>query len=245
MRAVRPVVALLAALSLGGCPTGKSVAYRDSKSEGTIADVRLPPRDGPVFDWRAPEAGDSTVDSLVDLPIPDTTFDAGYSVIKLVATDGASNGNLRGVAGADQICANEAAAASAPGTWRAFISSSTQNARDLVGAPKRSLPVVNGRDEVLFNNYDEVFTRVVWRNNAKMYTFSGRAIDNNGPWFDGDAWHGSRRDGVLWPTYTCSDWTSAANNMVGAAGELDDRDLLRPDLDNCSWTLALVCMRMP
>ncbi|MCA9665714.1 MAG: DUF1554 domain-containing protein [Myxococcales bacterium] len=236
-------LALLAGLLvvIAGCPTGKTVARGDGQpSMFDSGDAATPPHDLGSESAARDLAADASHDGA-----DDATDASAFTSIVLVALDNAITGNLGGVAGADALCAQAASNAGSAGTYRAFLSSSTQDARDLVAPAKRALPVLDTRGVMLFSSWNEIFTRNEWRDNARIDTFNGTLIEDSGPWFDSDAWTGTRRDGTLASGHTCNDWTSAASNDNGTAGELDLRQLLDQDHDDCSRTLALVCVRLP
>ncbi|MHB8877674.1 MAG: hypothetical protein ACYC8T_28620, partial [Myxococcaceae bacterium] len=155
---------------------------------------------------------------------------------------------LGGISGANSLCATQAAAAGYGGTWKAFLSSSGQNVRDLItGTNASTLPVVNTRGENMWANWNTVFTQASWNTGTAQYmwSFNGKFVDEGQTtpdWFDADGWHGSTATGLV-HTYTCSDWTSTAS--YGANGEWDFGTMFNTEADSCAYTLAVACVSIP
>lgn len=167
--------------------------------------------------------------------------------IQLAALNEAHNGNLGGIAGADALCAQQAAAAGQTGTWRAFLSSSTQNVKDLITGAAASYPVVNLNGQLMYSSWSAVFTTSTWASAAgDLKTFSGKDVDEGQAtpdWYDARGWHGSTTAGLVNSTYTCSDWTSTTG--TGYGGEWDFHNLLQQLSNSCSQTLAVACVQLP
>lgn len=191
---------------------------------------------GPKLD--AGPSGDGGADAFLgDLSFP--------GQVLLVALDQAQTGNLGGVQGADGLCQTQAQAAGMPGTFRAFLSSSSQDVKDLVSGASAALPVVNTQGQVMFSSWAAVFSTQEWADNVELYNFAGAAVqDGTGGATDADAWHGSQPDGTVYAGKTCQDWTSASSSSEGANGELDQHELLRQETHNCDNTFAVVCVRL-
>jgi hypothetical protein len=138
--------------------------------------------------------------------------------------------NLGGLVGADAHCASLAEAAGAGGkTWRAYLSTSSENARDRIGAG----PWQNAKGETIAASVDELHSDA---NNLTKETalsekgevINGRGDDPNRH----DILTGSNPDGTA-AAETCDDWT---NNGEGSAivGH-SDRIGLRDDAPSKSW----------
>ena len=128
-------------------------------------------------------------------------------------------GNFGGLAGADAHCAALAEAAGAGGaTWRAYLSTGTENARDRIGAG----PWVNAAGTTVAESVDALhgdqnnLTKETALN-EKGEVVNGRGDDPNRH----DILTGSMPDGTVAAGQTCEDWTSDAAETVGMVGHHD------------------------
>ncbi len=121
--------------------------------------------------------------------------------------------NLGGLAGADAHCQSLAEAAGAGAkTWRAYLSTSTENARDRIGAG----PWQNAKGEAIAASVDELHSDAnkISKETAldeKGATVNGRGDEPNRH----DILTGSNPDGTVAADQTCGDWT--LNGAEGAA----------------------------
>ncbi|MGB7270440.1 MAG: DUF1554 domain-containing protein [Albidovulum sp.] len=129
-----------------------------------------------------------------------------------------NGGDFGGLAGADAHCAALAEAAGVGAkTWRAYLSSSTENARDRIGAG----PWVNAKGEVIAESVDGLHGD----NNLTKDT----ALNELGEVVNGrgdspnrhDILTGSNPDGTVAEGMTCEDWTSSAEDTAGMVGHHD------------------------
>jgi hypothetical protein len=113
-----------------------------------------------------------------------------------------------GLAGADDICQSHAAAAGLPGTFVAFLSTSTVNAKDRVGAARGWIRV-DGKPVI-----DSLATTL-----ATGQIFYSPALDELGAPADiGAVMTGTKPDGTVDAGYTCSDYTSPSGSVtIGGA----------------------------
>ncbi len=156
--------------------------------------------------------------------------DAGMSFF--VTSQGPGDGaNLGGLDGADAHCEQLAEAAGAGGkTWRAYLSTSTTDARERIG----SGPWQNAEGEVIAEDVDTLHSD---DNNISKQT----ALSEQGEEIQGrgdepnrhDILTGSDPDGRAVADMTCDDWTSndEGQAMVGH----HDRLGLRDDAPSRSW----------
>jgi hypothetical protein len=136
---------------------------------------------------------------------------------------GAVGGDLGGLAGADEICRTLAAAVGAGDrTWRAYLSTSAEDARDRIG----SGPWYNVRLQEVAPDIEtlhaEGIARIEWV--ADDPDEEGLVIDENGdyvPLSDHDIVTGSTMEGRVFDGRTCSDWTSASEGDVAQVGHSD------------------------
>lgn len=129
-----------------------------------------------------------------------------------------TGGNLGGLAGADAHCGALAEAAGITGkTWHAYLSTSTENARDRIGAG----PWVNAAGVTVAESVDQLhgennLTKETALN-EKGEVVNGRGDEPNRH----DMLTGSMPDGTVAAGQTCEDWTSDAAEAVGMMGHHD------------------------
>ncbi|WP_347311149.1 hypothetical protein [Defluviimonas sp. SAOS-178_SWC] len=152
--------------------------------------------------------------------------DAGMSFFVTSQNPG-NGGDFGGIAGADAHCAALAEAAGVTGkTWAAYLSTSTENARDRIGAG----PWVNAAGVTVAESVDQLHSA---DNNISKDT----ALNEKGEVVNGrgdtpnrhDILTGSMPDGTVAAGMTCEDWTSNAAETAGMVGHhdrmgLDDSD---------------------
>jgi hypothetical protein len=142
-------------------------------------------------------------------------------------------GNLGGLEGADAHCQTLAAAAGAGGkTWRAYLSTSTVNARDRVG----SGPWHNAKGELIAADLDALHGDANGINKQTGLTEAGNPVNGRGDTPNmHDILTGSNADGTA-AADTCGDWMSngADKGFVGH----HDRIGLRDDAPSKSWNAS-------
>jgi len=168
------------------------------------------------------------------------------------AMDNAHNGNMGGIAGADQLV-NQNAAQQGFGAsrWKAMLSSSQQHMKDIIPEPyASSMPIVDRNNNAMYNNWKRIFQgdNPGWSNGGYLRTFRNREVNENTganpEWSDADGWTGSNVRGQFVNGQTCNDWTNV--NAVGMATELDGRTPLREESNHQgSQTLAVMAIELP
>ena len=142
-------------------------------------------------------------------------------------------GNLGGLAGADAHCTSLAEAAGISGkTWAAYLSSSTENARDRIGTG----PWMNANGVIVAESIDQLHDASA--NNLTKETSiseSGEIINGRG---DAPNRHdiltGSTADG-MYVGPACADWTSASSESSAMVGH---HDRTGGGADPTSWGAA-------
>jgi hypothetical protein len=128
---------------------------------------------------------------------------------------GTLGGNLGGLTGADAICQGLADAAGAGArTWHAYLSSSTEDARDRIG----SGPWFNAAGAQIAASVEALHTDGLSNGDPQ------HALDENGdevPAAEHDILTGSEEDGPVYADRTCADWTSASDDDIGQVGHSD------------------------
>jgi hypothetical protein len=154
------------------------------------------------------------------------------SVSFFITSHGPGDGaNLGGLAGADAHCHKLAEATSIGGkTWKAYLSTSTENARDRIG----NGPWYNVKGEVIAMNLDELHSAANKIDKQTGLTETGEVVKGRG---DEPNMHdiltGSTPEGTTAEGQTCGDWTSNSDGtaMVGH----HDRIGLKDDAPSKSW----------
>jgi hypothetical protein len=154
------------------------------------------------------------------------------SVSFFITSQGPGDGaNLGGLIGADAHCQKLAEAAGISGkTWKAYLSTSTENARDRIGDG----PWNNAKSEPVAMNLEELHSEANKINKQTGLTETGTTVKGRG---DEPNMHdiltGSTPEGTVAIGQTCNDWTSngEGNAMVGH----HDRIGLRDDAASKSW----------
>lgn len=167
---------------------------------------------------------------LAILAVPTAAQDNRMSFF--ITSEGPGDGaNLGGLTGADAHCQRLAEAAGITGkTWRAYLSTSAESARDRIG----SGPWHNAQGELIAANIDELHSDANRINKETGLTEKGEMVKGRG---DEPNMHdiltGSSAEGTVAAGQTCNDWTS---NSEGAAmvGH-HDRIGLRDDAASKSW----------
>jgi hypothetical protein len=142
---------------------------------------------------------------------------------------GKNGGNLGGLEGADATCQMLAEAAGQGAcTWHAYLSSSTEDARDRIGAG----PWVNFAGDEIAADVDALHTDGLSNGDPQ------HVLDENGnevPGDEHDILTGSQEDGTLLADTTCDDWTSNTEDFVARVGHSDipDNPMFSP-----SWNSA-------
>ncbi|CAH1180546.1 unnamed protein product [Phaedon cochleariae] len=173
-----------------------------------------------------------------------TTSDASY--IRLAALNEPRTGQVHGVRGADYACYREGRRAGLKGTFRALLSSRTQDVSSIVRQADRRLPVANLKGEVIFSSWSEMFSgsgAPFPHPPPAIYSFDGKHVLLDVATFPTPAvWHGALPTGERAPlTATCEGWHSGAGDRVGLAGELEGQ-LLGQTRRGCDERLVVLCV---
>jgi hypothetical protein len=139
--------------------------------------------------------------------------------------------NLGGLTGADAHCQQLAEAAGATGkTWKAYLSTASENARDRIGDG----PWYNAKGELIANTVAELHGEANKITKQTGLTEKGETVKGRG---DEPNMHdiltGSTPEGALAKGQTCGDWTSNGEGAVIVGHH--DRIGLRDDAASKSW----------
>ena len=166
--------------------------------------------------------------------------------ILLAALNEAHTGNLGGITGADALCQTQATAAGYGGVWKAFLSGSTRNVKDLItGTNATTKPVVNLQGQQMYATWSAIFGSTTWATTASyMYTFGGKYVNEgqvSPDWYDARGWTGTALTGGTASNH-CNNWTTSASSSYGASGEWDFRQMFKYTTESCSRYLAVGCV---
>jgi hypothetical protein len=144
-------------------------------------------------------------------------------------------GKLGGLDGADAHCRSLAEATGAgERTWRAYLSTSTVNARDRIG----NGPWHNAKGDLIATSVDELHSDANRISKETGLTETGEMVKGRG---DSPNMHdiltGSNADGTVATGMTCEDWTSNASTAKAFVGH-HDRIGLRDDAASKSWNAS-------
>ena len=143
--------------------------------------------------------------------------------------------NLGGQDGADAQCQTLADAAGAGAkTWRAYLSTSSVNARDRIGDG----PWHNAKGELIANTVDELHSDANKISKETALTETGEPVKGRGDTPNQhDILTGSNADGTVAAGMTCEDWTSNASTGKAFVGH-HDRIGLKDDAPSKSWNAS-------
>ncbi len=129
-----------------------------------------------------------------------------------------NGGDLGGLTGADAHCSSLAEAAGVTGkTWAAYLSDSTQNARDRIGTG----PWMNAKGVVVAENLDQLHSEDNNLGKETSLSETGEVINGRGDTPNRhDILTGSGLNGTL-EGNACMDWTSSASDGSAMVGHHD------------------------
>ena len=153
-----------------------------------------------------------------------------------------TGGDLGGLEGADAFCKTLATAVSAElgaKTWRAYLSTSTVDARDRIGTG----PWRNQAGVVIANNLAELHAQEAGEALDDTWPPADLtiALDETGEQLENsvhDILTGSTVDGTLLADNTCEDWTSDSENDTAGVGHSNRDGGGRPPYFNATHTVG-------
>ena len=157
---------------------------------------------------------------IAQTPAPNMSF--------FVTSSNPKGGNLGGLAGADAVCQSLAQAAGAGSkTWRAYLSTSTVDAKSRIGnGPWRNFKgeqiAANVADLHSANNKISATTALTEKGTTPVYLSGNPPAPPAGQQLQHDMMTGTKEDGTK-DADTCKDWTvgnADAKTMLGHADRL-------------------------
>ncbi|XP_053116743.1 collagen alpha-1(XV) chain-like isoform X7 [Hemicordylus capensis] len=166
--------------------------------------------------------------------------------IYLVALNIPLTGHMNGIRGADLQCYQQSKEKNLNGTFRAFLSSSTQNLVSIVKRTDRGLPIVNLKGQVLAKSWNSLFSGdgASYFNSRRfpIYTFNGQNVITDPIWSHKAVWHGIKQWGGRSPNQDCQDWRTASRQSEGLASSLARGKFLTEEKHSCSDSLIVLCV---
>ncbi|KAL2085368.1 hypothetical protein ACEWY4_018688 [Coilia grayii] len=177
------------------------------------------------------------------IPRPCKHPGAPLEILKLVALNTPLTGNIGSLTAADQACRAQAQAMGIRDQYRAFLSNHLQDLVDIIHPQyRRNLPIVNLRGEVLFDNYEHIFTKnSALPHGIPLFSFDGRDVMSDPFWPQKAIWHGSSPQGRRLQEKTCESWRAGDMAIVGQASFLYS-GLLTQHSRSCSNQFIVLCV---
>ncbi|XP_017487980.1 PREDICTED: collagen alpha-1(XV) chain-like, partial [Rhagoletis zephyria] len=166
--------------------------------------------------------------------------------LRMAALNYPFTGDMHGVRGADYECFRQSRRANLKGTFRAFMAARVQNIDSIVRSKDAKLPVVNLRDEILFNSWRDIFTGsgAPFAYPPKIYSFDGRNIFTDSAWSQKLVWHGADKNGVRNTDAYCDAWGSNSISRMGVASNLVHGKLLDQVKYSCNNQFIVLCVEV-
>uniref|UniRef100_A0A3Q3K2V9 Collagenase NC10/endostatin domain-containing protein n=1 Tax=Monopterus albus TaxID=43700 RepID=A0A3Q3K2V9_MONAL len=141
-----------------------------------------------------------------------------FPQLHLIAMNSPQTGSMKGIRGADFLCFSQAQAVGMKGTFRAFLSARLQDLYSIVHKTDRDhLPIVNLKDEVLFDSWDAIFSGGRMKDSVTIYSFDGKDVLSDSTWPEKMVWHGSNSAGQHHIDNFCETWRVGDPVVTGMA----------------------------
>ena len=160
--------------------------------------------------------------------------------LKVFKTDRTLQGGFGGLGAADRHCQQEAEAAGLSGTFLAWLSTSTRDAKDRLSHPF-DIPYVlaDAQETVVATNFADLIDGNI--KNGIVKNALGEEI-NTAPL---RAWTGTRQKGVLVEDRNCNNWQTSfsLNSPLGASGDIGRFRWSRKSDESCIHRRRLYCFQ--
>jgi hypothetical protein len=226
----------------GGSGTGGARTGGTSGSGGSSSGSGGSSADGGGDATDATDGGDASGDTSMDVAGPDVVqpADAGNASAMMsffVTSETAPTGNLGGIGMADAKCQRLGMAAGSTKTWKAYLSTATENARTRIGAG----PWYNYKGVLIAMNLAELHEESGGMNKITQDTaltdkgqiVSGKDVRLPGEANQHDILTGSLANGMVAPDLHCSGWT--ATTGMKQVGHVDRTGTNSDPVKNVSW----------
>ncbi|MBT8464664.1 MAG: hypothetical protein KJO57_08265 [Deltaproteobacteria bacterium] len=177
-------------------------------------------------------ATDAGPDAAIDAG-PDAATDAGVTERRIFRTDTTQNANLRGIDGADAICAAQALAAGLEGEFKAWLSTIASPVADRVTQGSGPYVLVDG-------------TRVAddWSDLVDGSILAPIDLDAKGIARSGEIWTGTLATGASFLGSDCAAFTTDSMGVTGLCGASSATNATWTEniTPACSTRLGLYCI---
>ena len=166
-------------------------------------------------------------------PTPTRTPTPVLPIYKVFNSSVKYNGNLGGLTGADTKCQSRAGAAGLTGTFKAWLSTSTVDAKDRI--PDAGYVLVNGT--LVANNKADLIDGSI--QNAIRINEFGNTVTNS------YTWTGTLQNGTK-HTSNCTNWTTSNSSYSGDRGHKDrvNTTWTNYGVASCNWyDISLYCFQ--
>lgn len=173
-------------------------------------------------------------DAAVDGPAIDAMIDAAVISHRVFISRMSYTGNLGGTSGGDAKCQTVAEGVGFTGLWRAYLSTSTVDARDRLPTTGRFVRVTG---EVIANDKADLLDGTL----AGSILFDETGTERT----PNRAWTGTAANGTAIASTTCTDWTlGTTTSVAGLIGDAGGTDQTWTNLQNsgCGGTQRLYCI---
>ncbi|MEQ2312878.1 hypothetical protein AMECASPLE_035903 [Ameca splendens] len=161
----------------------------------------------------------------------------------MIALNSPQTGGMRGISGADFLCFSQAQTIGMKGTFRAFLSSKLEDLNSIVYSSNReNVPIVNLKDEVLFDSFNNIFGDGRMKDNVSIYSFDGKDVLRDDTWPEKMIWHGSTSRGQRHIDNYCEAWRVGDRAVTGMASPLQRQSLLQQSSSSCSSSYIVLCV---
>ncbi|ROT85949.1 putative collagen alpha 1 chain [Penaeus vannamei] len=170
---------------------------------------------------------------------------SGGKSLRLAALNAPLDGNMGGLRRADRRCFRQSRQAGLRGTFRALLTSNTQDLNSIVRRQDRHLPIINLKDEKLFESWDSIFsgTQAIFARRPSLISFGGDNVMESSIWPSKHVWHGSGVTGNR-SAIACDGWTSNGRLNRGLTSSLELYRLLGQDTHSCERQLVVLCIEV-
>jgi len=162
----------------------------------------------------------------------DSGMDSGISQRRIFVTDTIQNGNFGGTAGADELCASQAAAARLQGEFKAWLSTISSPVSGRL--TQSSVPYVLVDGTLIANDWNDLVDGSI---------FAPINLDANQQVRSGDVWTGTLPDGLPYMNDDCEGFTSdsAGIALCGTTASMN-ANWTANATPPCSTELRLYCI---
>lgn len=190
----------------------------------------------PIADAGTDASIDAGADAGIDAGTDagtDAGVDSGMGESIIFITNTVHDGDLGGIAGADQICQSQAAAAGLAGEFAAWLSTLASSVSDRLVQSTGPYTLVDGT--LIASNWDDLVDGTIM---ARIN------LDANGTLQGGDIWTGTRADGTSYLGDDCEGFTTDSTG-IGLCGSsaTSGPEWTENITPACSTPLRLYCVQ--